>query len=263
MSEEVADVEIAGEDDLGAGQVLERAAHDEVRGRKDDERGVVEPDRVHQPNGDACLRLRDGEPIDDSYSAFVCFLAERGAKRKAAHLLGHALRVAPRVRTENDAPALHRRLPRAAVSRAAGTFLAVRLGAAAGHGLPCLGRCGALARVRELADEGLVHDRRVHAFGEDQLRQPDLALACASGVEERSVEVVGLLARGGGLLRGGLFGGGLLLRHQTFLPVGLPAGPFTFTRLVDWRTRTSAPFAPGTPPLTRIRFRSGSTRTTM
>src|SRR4029077_8428045 len=56
---------------------------------------------------------------------------------------------------------------------------------------------------------------------------------------------------------------GLALRHQTFLPVGLPDGPFTFTFLVDWRTSTRAPFAPGTPPLTRMRFRSGSILTTL
>src|SRR5207245_7035565 len=262
MCEEVADVEIAGEDDLGARQVLERAAHDEVRGREDDERGVVEPDRVHQPDGDAGLRLLDGEPVDDSDSALICFLAERGAKREAAHLLRHALRVAPRVRTENDGPALHGRLPRAAVSRASGSFLAVGLGAAAGHGLPCLRRCGALARVRELADEGLVHDRRVHALGEDQFRQPDVALARAGGIEQESVEVVGLLARCG-LLDGALTRRLVNLSEQTFLPVDFPDGPFTFIRLVDWRTRTSAPFAPGTPPLTKIRFRSGSARTTL
>src|SRR2546425_653938 len=263
MCEEVADVEIAGEDDLGARQVLERAAHDEVRGREDDERGVVEPDRVHQPDGDAGLRLLDGEPVDDSDSALICFLAERGAKREAAHLLGHALRVAPRVRTENDGPALHGRLPRAPVSRAAGSFLAVGLGAAAGYGLPGLRRCGALARVRELADEGLVHDGRVHFLRENQLRQPDVALTRAGGIEQGSVEVVGLLCGRRGLLGSALPRRRFSLCHQTFLPVGLPEGPFTFMRLVDWRTRTSAPFAPGTPPLTKIRFRSGSTRTTL
>src|SRR5229473_2972765 len=93
MREEVADVEVASEDDLG---------------------------------------LLDGKPVDDSHSALVCFLAERRAKGEATHLLGHALRVAPWMGTENDGAALHRRFPRAAVARAARSLLAVGLGAAAG-----------------------------------------------------------------------------------------------------------------------------------
>src|SRR5260221_606238 len=112
-------------------------------------------------------------------------------------------------------------------------------------------------------DERLVHEGGVDLLREDQLRQPDLTPARAGGIEEGGVEVVGLFSRCGGLLSWGLPGGGLLLGHQTFLPVGLPDGPFTFTGLVDWRTRTSAPFAPGTPPFTRMRLRSASTRTTL
>src|SRR5260221_4385617 len=134
MREEVADVEIAGEDDLGPGQVLERAADDEVGGREDDERGVIESDRLHQADRNARFRLLDGEPVDDSHPALVRLLAERGAQREATHLLGHALRIAPWMRTEHDRAALHRRFPRAAVTRAARALLAIGLGAAAGDG---------------------------------------------------------------------------------------------------------------------------------
>ena len=144
------------------------------------------------------------------------------------------------------------------------------------------------ACVVGLTHERLVHDRGVHLLGEDHLGEPDLALERASGVEQGDVEGVGVFGPGlggrlglalglglGGCLRGSFdrhfafdrlarfHGFGLLLGHQTFLPVGLPDGPFTFTFLVDWRTSTSAPFAPGTPPLTRMRFRSGSTLTTL
>src|SRR5712691_7196801 len=175
MREDIADVEVAGEDDLGAGEVLERAADDEVRSREDDERGVVETDRLHQTDGDAGFRLFDRESIDDSDAVLDRLLAERRAQREAAHLLGHALRVAPRVGAEDDPAAFHGRLSRAAVSRTAGALLAVGLGAAAGDGGPRLRRGGTPASIRDLADESLVHDRRVDLLREDQFRQPDLA----------------------------------------------------------------------------------------
>src|SRR5260370_21329199 len=123
MREEVADVEVPREDDLGTGQVLERTADDEVGGREDDERGVIEADRLHQSNGDAGLRLLDGESIDDSYPALVCLLAERGAQRQPPHLLEYALDLPPWLGTEHDRHALHRELPRAAVAHPAGPFL--------------------------------------------------------------------------------------------------------------------------------------------
>src|SRR4029077_14115480 len=119
MREQVADVEVASENDLRPGQVLERTADHEVRGRKDDERGVVETNRLHQTDGDAGLRLFDGESIDDSDAVLDRLLAERGAQGEAAHLLRHALRVAPWMRAEHDGAALHRRFPRAPVPSAA------------------------------------------------------------------------------------------------------------------------------------------------
>ena len=190
------------------------------------------------------------------------------------------------MRTEHDAAAFHGRLSDASVPCAASSLLPVRLGAAPGDGAAGLGRGGALACVVGLTHERLVHDRGVHLLGEDHLGEPDLALERAGGVEQGDVEGVGVFGPGlggrlglalglGGCLRGSFdrhfafdrlarfHGFGLLLGHQTFLPVGLPDGPFTFTFLVDWRTSTSAPFAPGTPPLTRMRFRSGSTLTTL
>src|SRR5713101_2398932 len=282
MSEQVADVEVASEDDLDARQVLERAADDEVRRGQHDQRGVVETDRIHEANGHAGARILDGEPVDDSHHALGRLLAERGTEGEAAHLLGHALRVAARVLSEDDRAALHRRLADRSVARAAGALLPVGLGASPGDGGARLGRRGALARVVGLAHERLVHDGRVHLLGEDHLRQPDLALALSRGIEQRDVEGVGRLRLGGsalGRLRLGLgigrgdfvclglhvahLGGVGVFGHQTFLPVGLPEGPLTFTGLVEVRTRTRAPFAPGTPPLTRMRFRSGSTRTTL
>src|SRR5712692_2681182 len=286
MCEQVADVEVASEDDLDARHVLERAADDEVRRGQHDQRGVVETDRVHKAHGHARARLLDREPVDDSYPALGRLLAQRGAEGEAAHLLGHALGIAAWVGSENDRAALHRRLSDRTVPRAAGALLSVGLGAATGDGGARLRRRGALARVVGLAHERLVHHRRVHLLGEDHLRQPDLALALARGIEQRDVEGVGRLRLRGralGRLRLGLglcrhdfvclglhvahlgaFGVfGLVLGHQTFLPVGFPDGPLTFTGLVEVRTRTRAPFAPGTPPLTRMRFRSGSTRTTL
>src|SRR6266851_4927430 len=276
MSEQVADVEVASEDDLDARQVLERAADDEVRRGQHDQRGVVETDRIHEAHGHARSRLLDREPVDDSHPAFGRLLAERGTEGEAAHLLGHALGVAAWVWSEDDRAALHRRLADRSVARAAGALLPVGLGASPGDGGARLGRRGALARGVGLAHERLVHDGRVHLLGEDHLRQPDLALALSRGIEQRDVEGVGRLRLGssalGRLRLGHLWGpralsaGGadfVCLGLQTFLPVGLPEGPLTFTGLVEVRTRTRAPFAPGTPPLTRMRFRSGSTRTTL
>src|SRR5713226_7804863 len=293
MCEQVADVEVASEDDLDARQVLERAADDEVRRGQHDERGVVETDRVHEAHGHARARLLDGEPVDDPDPALGRLLRERGTEGKASHLLGHALGIAAWMRSEDDRPTLHRRLSDGSVARAAGALLPVGLGTPTGDGGARLGRRGALAPVVGLAHEGLVHHRRVHLLREDHLGQPDLALALARGIEQRDVEGVGLLGLGtsGGLGCGLGFGHlwgrralsaggagfrvhrvghlgslwifGLLVGHQTFLPVGLPEGPFTFTGFVEVRTRTRAPFAPGTPPLTRMRFRSGSTRTTL
>src|SRR5205807_1421092 len=117
-----------------------------------------------------------------------------------------------------------------------------------------------LAGVRHLAHVRLVHHAHVRRLGEDHLGQLEIALALAGRVEERRVQVVDLfllcLLSGGRLSRFGL-------SHQTFLPVGLPAGPLTLTGLVDWRTSTRAPLAPGTPPLISNRLRSASTLTTL
>src|SRR5579872_3443539 len=48
VREEVAEVGVAGQDDLRHAQVLEAAADDEVRRREHDERRLVEADGVHQ-----------------------------------------------------------------------------------------------------------------------------------------------------------------------------------------------------------------------
>src|ERR1700674_5181839 len=125
-----------------------------------------------------------------------------------------------------------------------------------------------------------MHHRGVRLFGKDELGQLHFALSRAGGIEKRHLErILNLLlifAGRGNLLGGRLgrgrslgcglghsLGGGRALRHQTFLPVGLPAGPLTFIGLLDWRTSTRAPLAPGTPPLTKIKFRSASIRTTL
>src|SRR5439155_25973087 len=137
------------------------------------------------------------------------------------------------------AAAFHARFPDRPVARAAGSFLTVGLGATAGDLASGLGAGGSLPRVRQLAEISMVHDGHVGLLLEDRRRQVDLAVALAEGVEIRSLQ-----------------------RHQTFLGLGLPAGPLGLSFLVDWRTSTSAFFAPGTPPLTMSRFRSASTRTT-
>ena len=142
---------------------------------------------------------------------------------------------------------------------AAGAFLPVGLGPTARDVASCFGARGALARVGQLAEVCLVHDGYVRLFREDRLGQVDLAVALAEGVEERYLQRFGLLRFR--CLLGSGFGFGF--RHQTFLGFGLPAGPLGLTFLVDCLTRTSAPFAPGTPPLTRSRFLSASTRTTL
>ena len=90
------------------------------------------------------------------------------------------------------------------------------------------------------------------AFGSSpkmRFGQLDVALARAGGVEQRRLERVCILlllsALGGGpwpwrlprswpsrsAWSSAVFFAGLLGRHQTFLPVGLPAGPLTFMRL--------------------------------
>src|SRR6185437_9318107 len=131
--------------------------------------------------------------------------------------LGHPLRVAARVRPEDHGPALHRRLTGRAVPRAAGALLPVWLGPTTRDGRAVLGRRRALAAVRELANHRLVHDGLVGLFGEDQLGQPDLALAPARGVEERRVQRVRLLLL---FLLLPSLGRGLGLGHQTFLGLG-------------------------------------------
>src|ERR1700674_4457372 len=190
------------------------------------------------------------------------------------------------MRREHHPAAPHGRFTDGAVAGAARALLAVRLGAAARNRLAGFRRCGSLAGVGHLAHVGLVHHRRVRLLGKDELGQLHMALALAGGIKQRRLERILILLllyslSGGGLRRGrfsaggrgfgrrfGLrsgrsLGRGLPCRHQTFLPVGLPAGPFTFIGLVDWRTSTSAPLAPGTPPLTRIKLRSASTLTTL
>src|SRR5207248_27526 len=164
-------------------------------------------------------------------------------------------------RAEDVAAAFHARLSRRAVPRSSSPFLPVGLGPTARDFASCFGARVALARVGQLAEVCLVHDGDVRRFREDRLGEVDLAVALAEGIEERHLErfrlrrFLGLLAPGG---RGG-FG----CRHQTFLGFGLPAGPLGLTFLVDCLTRTSAPLAPGTPPLTMSRFLSASTRTTL
>src|SRR5712691_12288980 len=139
MREQVADVEVASEDDLDARQVLERAAHDEVRRWQHDQRGVVETDRVHEAHGHARAGLLDGEPVDDPHPALGRLLAQSGAEGEAAHLLGHALGIAAWMRSEYDRAALHGRLANRSVARATGALLPVRLGASAGDGGARLG----------------------------------------------------------------------------------------------------------------------------
>src|SRR5665213_132210 len=194
------------------------------------------------------------------------------------------------MRPENHAATLHRRFANRAVAGAAGALLPIGLGPSTRDRTAVLGRGGALPGVGHLAYVGLVHHRRVRLLAEDMLRQAHVALALAGRVEQRRLERILILlllpARGGGCglgfesslgprrggrlglgrcrrLGGGLLDHGFLGCHQTFLPVGLPAGPLAFCGLVDCRTRTRAPLAPGTPPLTRSRFRSASTRTTL
>src|SRR5258706_5933388 len=261
VREQVADVEVPGKDRLGAGEVLERAADDHVWRRQHDERRIVETNRLHQVDRLLGLRFVEDETLDDSYLPVERFLAQGGAQREPTHLLRHALLVAARVRSEDRSTALHGRFADRAVARATGALLSIRLGAAAGNRAAGLGRGRPLARVGELAQVGLVHDRHVGLLVEHGLGELDLAVALAEGVEERNLERVGFSLRRL-LFRHGL-PGGLRRRHQTFLPVGLPDGPLTFTGLVDCLTSTSAPFAPGTPPLSSSRFRSASTRTTL
>ena len=194
------------------------------------------------------------------------------------------------MRSEDHTAAFHGRFADGAVPCAARALLPVRLGAATRDVAAGLGRSCALAGICHLAHEGLMHHRRVRLLAKDVLGQLDVALALAGGIEQRRLERILILlllfALGGrGLGLGGCRCGGLCLRpgggfglrpgggfglrhgflrgHQIFRPVGLPAGPLTFCGLVDSRTRTSAPFAPGTPPLSRRRLRSASTRTTL
>src|SRR3982074_2302486 len=134
---------------------------------------------------------------------------------------------------------------------AAGALLALWLGATTRDGRAGLGRGCALAAVGELAEIGLVHHGHVRLLGKNHLGQLELTVALTERVEVGRLEGVGLLglafaelARG--FLRGCSLGGRALrrrfrLRHQTFLGFGLPEGPLTFNRFVDWRTSTSAP----------------------
>src|SRR5438034_2547047 len=240
MREQVADVQVPGQHDLGACQVLERPADRVVRRREDHERCAVEADRFHQLGGLARLGLVEHEVLDHPDLPVDRLLAERGAQREPSHLPGHPMRVVARPRPEHVAAAFHARLPYRSVARAAGAFLAVGPGATPGDLAAGFGAGSSLARVRELAEVGLVHDRHVRLLLEDGRREVDLAVALTKRV------VVGSLHR-----------------NQTFLGLGLPAGPLGLTFLVDWRTSTSAFFAPGTPPFTMSRFRSASTRTTL
>src|SRR5206468_9937254 len=89
--------------------------------------------------------------------------------------------------------ALHARLADRAVAGPARALLAVGLGAASGNGSAGLRAGRALAGIRELAQIGLVHHRDVGRLGEDRLRQGDLAVALAEGVEEMNLQRVLLL----------------------------------------------------------------------
>src|SRR5690242_13284803 len=119
MAEHIAHVEVSGEDDLGAGQVFERAADGVVGRGQNHKRGAVEADRLQQLGGLARLGLVEDVVLYDADLLFDRLLAERAAKREAPHLLGHLVRVVTWPRPEHVRAALHRRLPRAAVAGAA------------------------------------------------------------------------------------------------------------------------------------------------
>src|SRR5437868_8245012 len=109
VREQIADVEVAGQDDLGAAQVLKRAADHVVRRGQDDQRRVVKADRVHELFGLPGLRLVEDEALDDPDLPVHGLLAQRGAKREASHLPGHALAEVARSWPEHRGATLHRR----------------------------------------------------------------------------------------------------------------------------------------------------------
>src|SRR5258708_10181186 len=182
VGEKVADVEVAREDRLGAGEVLEGAADDHVRRGKDDEGRVVEADGFHQVDGLLGLRLIEDVALDDSDLAVDRLLAERRSQRQAAHLLRHPLLVAARVGAENRAAALPGRFADRALTRAAGAFLAVGLRGTAGAGASRVGRRGALAGVGGLAATWLGPGRHVRLLVQPHLWELVLALARAHTV---------------------------------------------------------------------------------
>ena len=61
VGEDVSNVQVAGQDDLGAAQVFERAADHVVRRRQDHQRGVVEADRCDQVGCKLGSRLLEAE----------------------------------------------------------------------------------------------------------------------------------------------------------------------------------------------------------
>src|SRR5919109_2221555 len=151
VGEEVADVQVAGQHDLGPAEVLERATHGVVRRRQDDERRAVEADGAHELFRLARLRLVEDKALDDADLAVDRLLAEGAAQREPAHLLRHLLRVVTRLGSEDLGAALHARLAGRAVTRPPGALLAIGLGATAADVLPRLRAGVALAGVSELA----------------------------------------------------------------------------------------------------------------
>src|SRR5207244_6309476 len=123
MREKISHVQVAGEDDLRAGQVLERPADRVVRGGQHDQGRAVESDRLQELGGLAGLRLVEDERLDDPDLAVDGLLAERAAQGEAANLLGHPLREIARPRAEDVPAAFNARLSRRAVADTAGAFL--------------------------------------------------------------------------------------------------------------------------------------------
>src|SRR5260370_14832588 len=129
VAEEIADVEVSGEDDLRAGEVFERAADGVVGRRQDDQRRAVETHRLQQLGGLARLGLVEDVVLDDADPFLDRLLAERASERESPHLLGHSLREVARPGAKDIAATLHARFSDAAVTCPSCSLLPVRLGA--------------------------------------------------------------------------------------------------------------------------------------
>src|SRR5438309_2297681 len=76
VGEQVANVEVAGQDDLGSGQVLKRAAHHVARRGKDYQRRVVKADCLDELRSLLGARLLEAEAVDHPHPALDRLLRE-------------------------------------------------------------------------------------------------------------------------------------------------------------------------------------------